>query len=163
MEQVHLEKVTYDNVAEVCKLQVNKDQKNFVASNKGSLIEAYLALDMGNPVYPFAICLDKKVIGFVMIGHDDYDDEEDPEFLKNYFIWRFMIDKKYQGKGYGKEALKLALEFIKTEPCGEAKACFLSYELENEAARNLYKKFGFVELHEYYEEGDEMPAILYFD
>ena len=158
---IHLEKVTYDNVVDVCKLKVNKEQKNFVANNKSSLIEAYLTLEMGNHVYPFAICLDKKVIGFVMIGYDDYD-EGDPEYLKNYFIWRFMIDKKYQGKGYGKEALKLAIDFIKTEPCGEAKACFLSYEPENEIAKKLYKEFGFVEMPEYYEEGDEMPAILNF-
>ena len=158
---IHLEKVTYDNVVDVCKLKVNKEQKNFVANNKSSLIEAYLTLEMGNHVYPFAICLDKKLIGFVMIGYDDYD-EGDPEYLKNYFIWRFMIDKKYQGKGYGKEALKLAIDFIKTEPCGEAKACFLSYEPENEIAKKLYKEFGFVEMPEYYEEGDEMPAILNF-
>ena len=158
---IHLEKVTYDNVVDVCKLKVNKEQKNFVANNKSSLIEAYLTLEMGNHVYPFAICLDKKVIGFVMIGYDDYD-EGDPEYLKNYFIWRFMIDKKYQGKGYGKEALKLVIDFIKTEPCGEAKACFLSYEPENEIAKKLYQEFGFVEMPEYYEEGDEMPAILNF-
>ena len=159
---IHLEKVTYDNVVEVCKLRVKKEQKKFVASNKGSLIEAYLTLDMGRHVYPFAICLDKKVIGFLMVGYDIYD-EGDPDFVKdNYCIWRFMIDKKYQGQGYGKEAFKQALDFIKSEPCGKANVCFLSYEPENEVAKNLYKKFGFVEIPEYYEEGDEMPAILKF-
>ena len=30
------------------------------------------------------------------------EDEETPYFMdKSYLIWRFMIDKKYQGKGYG--------------------------------------------------------------
>lgn len=47
-----------------------------------------------------------------------------------YYIWRFMIDKKYQKRGYGKEALKLAINFIRTFPCGKAEYCVLSYEPE---------------------------------
>ena len=160
MKNIHLEKVTYDNIVKVHKLRVTKEQRNFVASNDWSIMEAYLTLDMGRKVYPFAIYNGKKVIGFVMIGYDLYDDD-DPEFVKNnYCIWRFMIDKRYQGNGYGKEAFKLALDFIKTFPCGKAEACFLSYEPENIVAKNLYKSFGFVEMPEFYEEGDEMPAIL---
>ena len=71
-----------------------------------------------------------------------------------------MIDKKYQGKGYAKEAMKLALDFVRTFPCGKAKYCWLSYEPENDVARNLYKSFGFTEVPEAYKEGGEMPAIL---
>ena len=49
------------------------------------------------------------------------EDEDTPYFMdKSYLIWRFMIDKKYQGKGYGKEALQLALDYIRTFPVGEA-------------------------------------------
>ena len=53
----------------------------------------------------------------------------------NYEIWRFMIDKCYQGRGYGREALKHALDFIRTWPCGKAEFCWISYEPENEIAR----------------------------
>ena len=56
-----------------------------------------------------------------------------------------MIDKIYQGKGFGKDAVKLALDFIGTLPCGAAEYCWLSYEPENEVARNLYGSFGFAE------------------
>ena len=71
-----------------------------------------------------------------------------------------MIDRRYQGKGYGKEAVKLALEFIRTLPSGEAKYCWLSYEPENVAARELYRSFGFKEVPEAYFDGKEMPAVL---
>ena len=37
----------------------------------------------------------------------------------NYTIWRLMIDKRYQKRGYGKEVLNLALDFIKNWPCGK--------------------------------------------
>lgn len=49
-----------------------------------------------------------------------------------------MIDESHQKKGYGREAIRLALEFIKTFPCGKAEYCWLSYEPENEVARRLY-------------------------
>ena len=48
-----------------------------------------------------------------------------------HWMRRFMIDKEYQNKGYGKEAMKLALDFIRTFPCGEARYCWLSYNPEN--------------------------------
>lgn len=81
--------------------------------------------------------------------------------MKNtYFIWRFMIDKRYQGKGFGRKAFQLALDFIRTLPAGPSDICWLSYEPENEAAKKLYASFGFVEDPEGYIEGEEMPAIL---
>ena len=86
--------------------------------------------------------------------------EATPYFMdKSYLIWRLMIDKKYQGKGYGKEALQLALDYVRTFPVGEAKYCWLSYEPGNDVARNLYRSFGFVE--EKLPEGwDEIPAVM---
>ena len=69
-----------------------------------------------------------------------------------------MIDKNHQKKGYGREAVKLALNFIKTFPCGEAEYCWLSYEPENEVASRLYRSFGFVETGEM--DGEELIAIL---
>ena len=72
-----------------------------------------------------------------------------------------MIDKKYQGKGYGRQAFQAALDFIKTKPAGEAEYIALSYEPENVVAKSLYRSFGFEEhFVEYVEEGDETIALL---
>ena len=76
----------------------------------------------------------------------------------NYNIWRLMIDKRYQKKGYGKKAIELALKFIKTFPCGEAEYCWLSYEPENTVAKALYKSFGFEETGDM--DGEELIAVL---
>ena len=46
-EQIHLEKITYDNVQEVIGLSVSEAQKEFVATNSESLIEACLSLTDG--------------------------------------------------------------------------------------------------------------------
>ena len=172
--QIRLEKITDDNVEEVVKLRVAKEQKEFVASNEWSLVDAYLSLAKGEPVFPFGIYNGKTPVGFIMISYfNDWSGYERDAWLNSadyrfyqdkyfYYIWRFMIDKKYQGRGYGKEALKLALDFIRTYPCGEAGYCVLSYEPKNEAAKSLYSSLGFTELNEpgYYEEGDEISAVL---
>ena len=161
MKKLRLEKVTYSNFEEILKLHVSEEQEDFVADNEFSLVDAYLTAADGRPALPFGIYDGSIPVGFVMISYDYIDDvEETPAISKgNYLIWRFMIDKCRQKKGYGKEALGLALDFIRTFPCGKADYCWLSYEPENAVARKLYASFGFQEMP--MPEGwDEVPAML---
>ncbi len=108
-----------------------------------------------------------KPIGFVMIGYDkpyepDDDLNEKYRFTRSsYFIWRFMIDKRYQGRGYGKEAMKLILDYVKTGPCRKAQYAWICYAPENTVARRLYASLGFEEVAEAYSaEDDEILAVL---
>ena len=157
---IRLEKINGKNVWDALKLKVSDEQKNFVASNEISIIEAYIAITGNGNAFPFVIYDDEVPMGFLMIGFSVYDYWEDaPKIAKgNYNLWRLMIDKDYQGKGYGRKAIELALDFIKTFPCGRAKYCWLSYEPENDAARKLYSSFGFVETGE--KDGEELIAII---
>ena len=159
---VHLEKVTYDNIEELMELNIFESQYPFVADNTESLAEAYLAVMSGEAyAWPFAIYNDETLVGFLMIGYNEaaLEGPEAPEALKNnYSLWRLMIDKQYQKRGFGREAVRLALEFIKTWPRGEAELCETSYEPENEVAAKLYDSFGFVPNGEL--DGDEIVAVL---
>lgn len=155
-----LRKINRNNVEAILKLEVFDNQKSFVAINNSSIIEAYIAITENNDVFTFGIYNDDTPIGFLMIGFDmNSDDEGAPRIAKeNYNIWRLMIDKKFQGKGFGKKAMNLAIEFINAFPCGTAKYCWLSYGSDNDVARQLYKSVGFVETDE--KDGDEIVAIL---
>lgn len=155
-----LKKINRKNVGEILKLEVFDNQKSFVAPNNISIIEAYLAIVENGHVFTFGIYNDDAPVGFLMIGFDmNSDDEGAPRIAKgNYNIWRFMIDKKFQGKGFGKKAMNLALDFVNTFPCGTAKYCWLSYESDNYVARQLYQSVGFVETDE--KDGEEIVAIL---
>ena len=156
---IRFEEITNKNIWKVCTLEPFEEQKDFVAENIQSLAEAYATRNEGNNVLPLAVYNDDSLIGFVMIGKGTVGNENESDLIKeNYSFWRFMIDKKYQGKGYGKEAVRLALEFINTFPCGSAEYCWLSYEPENEAARNVYSLFGFSETGEM--DGEELIAVL---
>ena len=152
--KIKLEPINDQNREAVLALSVREDQP-FVASNKTSLRQ-YEETEAEAPgvARPFAIYADDTLVGFCMFAFDPEAEDEDDR----YWLWRFMIDKEHQGKGYGKEALKLALDFIRTWPCGEAKYCWLSYEPENKVAADLYSSFGFKETGEM--DGDELIAVL---
>ena len=157
---LRLEKVNGMNVWEILKLTVAENQKTFVAGNDISIIEAYTAITENGHAFPFGIYENDIPVGFLMIGFDIDDYWKDaPGIAKgNYNLWRLMIDKAYQGKGYGKGAVELALNFIRSLPCGKAEYCWLSYEPENEIARQLYRSFGFVETGDM--DGEELIAVL---
>lgn len=154
-----LKKLTSKNIWKIVNLDVYSNQKQNVASNAESIIEAYITEKEKGVAYPFGIYDNNTPVGFLMIGYGVGKDYKDaPEILKNsYCIWRLMIDKKYQRKGYGRKAINLALDFIKTWPNGEAKNCYLSYEPENQIAKKLYESFGFKETK--YKDGNEIVAI----
>lgn len=127
---VRLEKITEQNVYKCLGLQVNDAQKNFVAPNTYSLAEAWV---YGDVARPFAIYDGDTLVGFFM-GSVDKEKQE-------YGVWRLMIDKRYQGKGYGRAALRLAVAYLRGEGAG---AISLSYEPENTTAGALYASEGFV-------------------
>ena len=157
---LRLEKVNGKNVWEILKLQVSESQKSFVAENGISIIEAYTAITGNGYAFPFGIYDGNTPVGFVMIGFDtdDYWDDAPAIAKGNYNLWRLMIDTAHQGNGYGKEAVELTLDFIRTSPCGTAEYCWLSYEPENLVAAKLYSSFGFEETGDM--DGEEMIAVL---
>lgn len=156
---VRLEPVNSKNVWALVNLKVSDSQKDFVATNSESIIEAYIAEKYNGHAFPFGIFDGETAVGFLMIGYDVDDCWTDyPRIARgNYNLWRLMIDENHQRKGYGRQAIRLALDFIRTFPCGEAEYCYLSYEPENEVAARLYASFGFRENGEL--DGDEIVAV----
>ena len=161
---IRLEKVYAKNVWDIIKLEVEESQDRFVASNKESIIDAYTTIGTDCSAFPFGIYDDEELVGFLMIGFNEaaleeiYEEEPLEVMKNNYLLWRLMVDKKYQKRGYGREAVKLALEFVHTMPCGIGEYCVTSYDADNEVARNLYASFGFKETGEI--AFDEVIAVL---
>lgn len=141
-------KIEDTNFEECMNLSVMEEQKSFVADNRLSMAQAYLALsnDYCMPM-PYAIYDEERMIGFIMMAYHKKPERKDEEELFDepiYEIWRLMIDKNEQGKGYGRKAMEKAIEYIRTYPCGVAKKIVLSYEPENIGAKYLYESCGFV-------------------
>ena len=65
------------------------------------------------------------------------------EDKSEYYLWRFMIDKYHQGKGYGRQALQLIIDHVRTFP--GAQELYLSYVPAEGSPLPFYQKLGFVE------------------
>ncbi len=135
---IKLETINDNNREAVLALTVREDQP-FVASNGYSLKEAE-ETNQEHPgtVRPFAIYADDRLVGFCMFAFDPEDEDEDDR----YWLWRFMIDKSEQGKGYGQAALQEIIKYFKENG---ADRLFLSTSPENKQGLHLYHKAGFRE------------------
>jgi diamine N-acetyltransferase len=101
---VALVEVTSESVRTVCRLTVAADQKAFVAPNAISFAEALFE----PKAWYRAIHADGVPVGFLML----YDDPAEPV----YFLWRLMVDARYQGRGYGARAMALLVEHVRSRP-----------------------------------------------
>lgn len=128
---VTLRPVDRDNLSAVLALSVTDAQLRFVAPNILSLAQAAAIPEF----CPRAVYANETPVGFVMYG---FDGEENA-----FCIDRLMIDRAFQGKGYGREALRLTVEEIRNvQP--KRGVIYLSFVPGNEAAQTLYASFGFV-------------------
>ncbi|MCR5649453.1 MAG: GNAT family N-acetyltransferase, partial [Oscillospiraceae bacterium] len=135
---ISLRAVDETNRAAVLALSVREDQP-FVATNEYSLKEAEETnAEYPGVVRPFGIYADDRLVGFCMFAFNPEEEDEDDR----YWLWRFMIDKSEQGKGYGKAALQEIINYFKENG---ADRLFLSTEPENERGLHVYHKFGFRE------------------
>lgn len=144
---VEFRKITEDNFEECVSLRVHERQQNYVATNLISLAQAWLSISNNYCVpMPFAIYDGDTMVGFIMMSyHPTPESGDDPYGEPVYSIWRLMIDIGYQQMGYGRQAVKRAVELLQAKPCGPANKIALSYEPDNHIARKLYSELGFVE------------------
>ena len=122
----------------VIALNVREDQP-FVAPNDVSLRQfAETEAEAPGVARPFAIYADEELVGFCMFIFDPEDEDEEDR----YYLWRFMIDPRYQGKGYGQAAMDEIIRYFKDRG---ADRLYLSTEPENARGLHVYHKAGFRE------------------
>jgi len=102
--EVTLDEVTEDTARAICRLAVAPDQARFVAPNAVSLAEALFS----PKAWYRAVAADGVPVGFVMLS-------EEPE-TATYVLWRFMIDARHQRQGYGRAAIRLVLDHVRSLP-----------------------------------------------
>jgi len=157
---INLQKITHQNLCEcIYDIETTEEQKEFVDSNMESLAEAYTSITNGGFATPYAVYDGDVMVGFVMYTYADKPggDLPSPYTLPCYYIWRILIDKNQQRKGYGKQAIAKIIEEIKTMPHGKADRIYTSWAPNNLPSKSLFESFGFVETGEVegdLEEGD---------
>lgn len=127
---VTLREVTKESLRDVLALRVAPDQERFVASNAVSIAQAHFHPEVA---WFRAIYADDTPVGFLML-HDE-------PATATYYLWRFMIDHRFQQLGFGRRALELLLDHVRGRP--RATALALSYVPGDGSPAPFYERLGF--------------------
>ncbi len=127
---IRLREINADNFWDIISLTLEKEQEQLIVSNAVSIAQAYVQ----HECIPLAIYGGKIPVGFVMYCIDRDDGE--------YWIYRLMIDKQYQNKGYGRQTLEQIIEIIKKD--GTHHKIYLGVHINGGASVHLYESMGFV-------------------
>lgn len=125
---IELRTINEDNYIDCLNLKASVGNQNWVDSVVYSLAEAWVYY---KDTKPFAIYNDDIIIGFVSM----YVGEE------NYQIINFLIDDAYQKQGFGSQAAKICIDYLRREY--HAIRVSAPVELENTIAQNFWAKQGF--------------------
>lgn len=128
--KVSLKPITKDNIDDVLALDVSEEQRGFVSTVAESLAQAYV---YSTTAFPFAVFYGDVAVGFIMLGYY--------EAKQYYTLWKFLIDKHFQNKGFGKEALRLGISFLSDK--FDVKEIYTGVVPENNTAKHLYASAGF--------------------
>ena len=140
---VTLREVTKETVRALCNLKVAPPQEQFVDANAMSIAQVYF-----DPaaVWMRGIYAGETPVGFMMVL-DDLGNQD-------RHLWRFMLDARFQGYGYGRQALALLIDHFKTHP--DVSALLTSCLPGEEGPCPFYEKMGFV----YTGEVDEGELVM---
>ena len=131
---IRITDVTEDNWLDVASLSVKDEQKHYLAPAIGILARGYVYRDCGARVY--VIENDDAVVGIALVR--EFTDEP-----LGYDLQQFMIDQRYQGRGYGSAGLKLILDDLRREAhYDHVEVCVKKQDAE---AIRLYEKHGFTD------------------
>ena len=142
--QVTLREITAATVRAVCQLSVDERQARFVAPNAVSIAQAYFS----KHAWFRAIDADETPVGFLML-------EDRPE-KPDYFLWCFMIDARDPAMGFGRRALELLIEHVRTRP--NATELSTSVVQGEGGPQEFYQEMGF-ELTGAYHEGEAVLRL----
>ncbi len=130
-----LRRITGENLESILALSVSEAQKAFVASNERSIAQA--RFDEG--AWFRAVYAADTPVGFVLL-HDETLCES-PRQRGYCYLWRMMIDHRYQLMGFGRRTLRRLIAHVKTRP--DVEKLHTSWRHEEGNAGDFYVKFGF--------------------
>ena len=131
-----LREITGDNYFQVLELKISPEQEaaKFVSPVVRSLADAWYYREEGI-TYPKAIYAKEDLVGFIMY---DLDPEE-----QQVFIWRFLIDQAFQGRGYGRQTIEAVVEMAKQQT--QMTKVVADYVDGNELMKKILLDLGFEE------------------
>ncbi len=133
--EVSLREVSTENLQAILGLRVSESQESYVASNAKSIAEAHFAPE----AWFRAIYADDVAVGFLMLHDENLRPE--PRQADYYFLWRLMLDARYQRRGFGRRAVELLVSHVRSRP--NAHTLLTSCHRGEASAEGFYLHLGF--------------------
>ena len=147
---IRLTDIHEENWLEARALAVSDDQRAFLDSALGILARAYVY--RGCRARAIGIADGERLVGLALVK----DMDEEPAC---YDLQQFMIDRRYQGRGFGAEGLRLILaELAKERKYGCVEVCVKQTDA---AALRLYEKLGFADTGYVDEDAPDCLNLMY--
>lgn len=138
LAEISLREVTRENWRVALQLTVRSEQQRFISGYAPivaiALAKAYIRPD-GCTWKPYAFYLKGEMIGFVVLAYESRS-------KRNYWLYHFFVDQRYQGQGYGKQAMRVFLRFFQAQ-YPQCEVLQLTVHPENVGAQHLYRSVGF--------------------
>lgn len=131
---ITLRPITTANRDELEAMRVSPLQENFVTTVADSLEEA--AEEPDGRAIAWGVYADETPVGFVMIS----DEVDGPDYIAHY-LWKLLIDRDRQRKGYGTAALDLVSTYFRER--GNAEMWTTAGEGDG-GPIPFYERYGFV-------------------
>ena len=129
---IRLELINKDNFDQVLDLEVAPKDQRRVASVEYSLAQAWLYRD-SEVLFPYAVKSGQLTEGFLLLSYQPMEN--------SYYIWRLLIDQKYQNQSFGKEVIRQVLQRARDDQ--QCHKVTVNYVIGNHKMRYILEKFGF--------------------
>lgn len=129
---IRLELVNKDNFDQVLDLEVAPKDQRRVASVEYSLAQAWVYRD-SEDLFPYAVKSGQLTVGFLLLSYQPMEN--------SYYIWRLLIDQKYQNQRFGKEVIRQVLQRARDDQ--QCHKVTVNYVIGNHKMRYILEKFGF--------------------
>ena len=143
--------INEENFAEAASLRVREEQRGYLDSALGILARGYVY--RASRARVFGIENDGALVGLALVK----DLDEEPAC---YDLQQFMIDRRFQGRGCGTEALRMLLSELEKErkyDCVE-----VCVKKEDAAALRVYEKVGFADTGYVDEDAPDCLNLMFF-
>lgn len=140
---INFRKINMKDCSKIIEFKLLENQEDYIMPFVDSLAESYSDLFEEEITVTYGLCNGEELVGLIEIRYVKGKDFPDLKDKMVYELFRILVDKEHQNKGYGTRGIKLFMDYVRKRPLGEANDIVLSVVEGNNVALSLYESFGF--------------------
>jgi diamine N-acetyltransferase len=149
---VAFREVDEQTIKSVLAITLAPEQEPYVGSVAEAIEEAN-EVPEGKPWYR-AVFDGELAVGFVMLSWNVQPNP--PEIIGPWYLWKLIVDSRYQGRGYGRAIIERVVEIVRAEG---ADTLLTSYALGPDSPGPFYQHVGFSPTGEVNIDGEIIVAL----